>query len=274
VKKATVRNFALGVLLLAAAVVGGARYINHASRGHPSAYLPSDPGLRVDWLYFYPSRVGGGARAILFLLGNDVAFWEPHQDLAWRLSGEGYTVVGIDVRQLLETLPSDEPQRDSAFGSAMPALISRVRHELRADTMPLILGGHSFGAELSFWIAWHHPPPRLIGLLSLNSRGSGHLFITPNDWLNKEASGAWSFSTVEAAAKIDPHVRIALVRGANDPFRGHDPEFVAAGGARLQRFEIPLAGHGLKTMLVAGPFISRAMHFLTDSIAPPDAGPR
>ena len=206
-------------------------------------------------------------RAVVVLLGNDVAFWEPHQDLAWRLSGEGYTVIGVDVRKFLATLPSQEPQRDSAFGTGMAVLISKARHEVHADTLPLVLGGHSFGAELAFWMAWHHPPDRLIGILSLNSRATGHLFITPGDWLNEEASGAWSFSTIDAVKNIDPKVRIALVRGANDPFRGHDPAFVAVGGTRMKRFEIPLAGHGLKTMIVAGAYISRAMRFLSDGTA-------
>lgn len=265
--RVTIRNFVIGVLVLTAAVFGGAHYVNHASHGHPSVYTPSDSTLRASWLYFYPNQVGSETRAILFLLSNDVAFREGHQDLAWRLAGEGYTVVGIDVRRFLGTLPSPEPQRDSAFGAAITSLIARARHELHADSLPVILGGHSFGAELAFWTAWHDPPRRLIGVLSLNSRSTGHLFITAADYLNHEASGEWSFSAIEAAAKIDPKVRIALVRGANDPFRGHDPAFMSAGGARLRRFEIPLTGHGLNTMLVAGPYISRAMRFLSDSVA-------
>ena len=244
---------------------GLVRYAHRPSKGHPSALVPSDTALRRDWMYFYPTHAPGVANGIIVLFGNDVAFWEPHQDLAWRLADDGYSVIGIDVRKFLATLPEAEPQRDSAFGVAMPALIARARHELSGDSLPLIVGGHSFGAELAIWLAAHAPPPRLQGVLALNTRGSGHLFITARDWLNEEASGAWSFSTVDLVHRIDPRVRIALVRSENDPFKQHDPDFVAAGGPRLRRFVIPLAAHTLKTMLVAAPLISRAVRFLGDT---------
>jgi pimeloyl-ACP methyl ester carboxylesterase len=244
----------------------GVWYVTRKAEGHPSALVPRDASLRKDWLYFYPSRASGVPAAFVVLFGNDIAFWEPHQNLAWRLSGDGFPVVGIDARQFLATLPSTEPQRDSAFAAAMPPLIARARHELGADSLPLIVGGHSFGAELAFWIAWHVPPPRLIGVLALNTRSTGHLFITASDLLNHEASGAWSFSTVEAVKHIDPAVRIAIVRGEHDPFRGHDPAFLAAGGARVDRIVIPYAGHALKTMILAGPLIMRAARFLTDGV--------
>jgi hypothetical protein len=83
--------------------------------------------------------------------------------------------------------------------------------------------------------------------------------------LNKEASGPWSFSTIDAVRDLDPRLRIALVRSAKDPFRVHDSAFVAAGGDRIRRFEIPMASHSLTSMLVAGPLISRALRFVTDT---------
>lgn len=249
-------------MLVAACVFG---YSRIPSKGHPANFTPADSTLRESWLYYYASRSPGTPRAFMFFLGNDIAFWGPHQDLAWRLSGEGLDVVGLDVRQFLETLPSQEPQRDSAFGAAIGPLIARTRHAMSADSLPLILAGHSFGAEVAFWTAEHHPPQRLIGVLSLNTRATGHLFITPADWLTSEPSGAWSFSVVESARHIDPRVRIALVRGHADPYGGHDSAFVADGGARLHYYRIPLAGHSLKSLIVAGPYISRAVNFLTDN---------
>ncbi len=248
-------------------VAYGVSYARASARGHPSSYVAVDPSLRSDWLYFYPARSNDRPRAMIVLFGNDVAFWAPHQELAWRLSGEGYSVVGVDIRKFLQTLPEAEPQRDSAFPSAMSTLIQRARHELHADALPVVLGGHSFGAELAFWVAVHAAPSRLAGVLALNSRSTGHLFITRDDYLNHEASGPWSFSTVDAVRALPPAVRVALVRGSKDPFRRHDPEFEAAGGARLERYEVPLAGHSMRTMLIAGPVISRAVRFLTDSVS-------
>jgi pimeloyl-ACP methyl ester carboxylesterase len=259
------RSFAMGLAALIAVAYGVVRYAHRPSKGHASALVPADTALKKDWLYFYPSHADHAATGVIVLFGNDVAFWEPHQDLAWRLADDGYDVVGVDVRKFLATLPSAEPQRDSAFGAAMPQVIARARREMHDENRPLIIGGHSFGAELAIWIAAHQPPPRLAGLLLLNTRGSGHLFITPRDWLNEEASGAWSFSAVDAVRQIDPRVRIALVRSEHDPFKKHDPDFERAGGVRLRRFVIPLAAHTLKTMLVAAPLISRAVRFLSDT---------
>jgi pimeloyl-ACP methyl ester carboxylesterase len=264
--KPFVRRTVVGVAALLVVIGAGLWYVTRKAEGHPSALVPRDTSLRTAWLYFYPSRASGAPKAFVVLFGNDIAFWEPHQNLAWRLSGDGYPVVGIDARALLATLPSSEPQRDSAFGAALPGLIARARHELGADSLPIIVGGHSFGAELAFWIAWHVPPPRLIGVLALNTRSTGHLFITAGDLLNHEANDAWSFSTIDAVKHIDPAVRIAIVRGEHDPFRQHDPEFIAAGGARVDRIVVPYAGHALKTMILAGPLIMRAVRFLTDGV--------
>jgi pimeloyl-ACP methyl ester carboxylesterase len=263
--KVRIRGVALTLAALVGVVALAVRWAHAPVKGYPSQIVPADTALRQSWLYFYPSHRPGRPAAVVALFGNDVAFWEPHQAMAWRLADDGYSVIGIDLRKFLATLPGNEPQRDSAFGVAMPAIIARARHELGGDDLPLILGGHSFGAEIAIWLAANKPPEHLIGVLALNTRGSGHLFITTSDWLNHEPSGPWSFSTIDAVRRIEPRVRIALVRGSKDPFRDHDPAFLAAGGARIRRFEVPMAGHSLKTLLIAGPIISRAVRFLTDS---------
>lgn len=263
--KRRTRNVGLALAALVVVTACAIWYARRPSKGHPSALVPADTSLRHEWLYFYPSHSAKPAHGIVVLFGNDVSFWEPHQDLAWRLADDGFSVVGIDLRRFLNTLPSDEPQRDSAFAAAMPVLIAKARHALDGDSLNLIVGGHSFGAELAFWVAARRPPPRLVGVLALNSRSTGHLFISSRDWLNEEASGPWSFSIPDLIRDTDPHVRIALVRGEKDRFRIHDPDLVAAGGSRLRRFVIPFAAHSLTTMLVAAPIISRAVRFLADT---------
>jgi hypothetical protein len=265
--KRRTRSLAIALGTLIALIASAVWYARRPSKGHPSAMVPADTTLRRDWLYFYPQHTAGTARGVVILFGNDVAFWEPHQDLAWRLADDGYAVAGIDLRRFLNTLPPEEPQRDSAFGAAMPVLIANARHALGADSLPLVVGGHSFGAELAFWVAAKRPPPHLEGVLALNTRASGHLFITPGDWLNEEASGKWSFSIADLMRETDSHVRIALVRGEKDRFRIHDDSLMAAGGPRLRRFVIPFAAHSLTTMLVAAPIVSRAVRFLTDTTA-------
>ena len=228
------------------------------ARGHVTDYQPRDTGLRAQPLYWYPARVSGQPKAFVVFFGNDVAFWGPHQNLSWSLSGDGFAVVGVDLRKWLDELPRSEPQRDSAFAVAMPQLIDRVRREMHGENLPLILAGHSFGAELAFWIAQHTPPPRLAGILALNPRSTGHLYIEAGDLLNHEASGPWTFSTVDAVRHISPSVRIAIVRGERDPFAKHDPEFVSAGGDRLKLYPIKWASHSLQKLIIAGPIVEHA----------------
>jgi pimeloyl-ACP methyl ester carboxylesterase len=225
-------------------------------------YVPRDVSLRGEPLLFYPAR--GHARAFIVFLGNDVGFWKPHEELAWRLAENGYDVVGLDVKKYLARLPEAEPERDSSFAASIGPLISRARAELGADSMPVVVGGHSFGAEVAFWIALHRPPPKLVGVLAMSPRSTGHLVVTPFDLLNHEASGPYSFSTINAATDIASGVRIALVRGASDPFRRHDADFIAAGGPRLRYYQIPFANHSLRKLLIAGPIIEHAVEFLVE----------
>ena len=246
----------LAALGLAAALAG-------CQQGHKVNYTPVDPSLRDQPLYFYPDADRHATpRAFILFLGNDVGFWEPHQDLSWRLSHDGYTVVGVDIKRYLAELPSGEPQRDSAFAADIGSFIARVRHEMHADSLPFIIGGHSFGAEVAFWIALHEPPPGLRGVLAMSPRASGHLFVTPEDLLNYEASGVGAWSTIAAAHDIAPDVRIAIIRGSHDKFRKHDAAFAAAGGKRLKVYDVPLASHSLKRLIIAGPIIARALDFL------------
>jgi pimeloyl-ACP methyl ester carboxylesterase len=232
--------------------------------GPPPTYVPRDATLRRSSLLFYlPPRSEGPPRALIIFLGNDVGFWQPHQELAARLASAGFAVVGLDIREYLSKLPDGEPRRDRAFGDSIVPLIAAIQHEV-GDSLPVILGGHSFGAEVAFWIARNREPAHLRGVLAMSPRSSGHLFVTPADLANEEAHGVGAWSTIAAAHEIDPSVRIAIIRGAHDPFAAHDSAFVAAGGVRLHRFPVPLAGHSLKKLLIAGPIIVHAVGFLLE----------
>ena len=243
-------------------VVGGLS--SGCRAGPPPTYSPRDPLLRRSSLLFYiPARSTTPPRALLLFLGNDVGFWEPHQELASRLAGAGYAVVGLDIRDYLSHLPSGEPQRDQAFADSIVPLIAAIRHEV-GDSLPFLLGGHSFGAEVAFWIAQRHEPAGLRGILAMSPRSSGHLFVTPMDLANEEAHGEGAWSTIDAARAIDPRVRIAIVRGSKDQFAVHDSAFAAAGGARLHRYLVPFAAHSLKKLLIAGPIVEHAVAWLVD----------
>ena len=257
-----------GVVALGFANGWGLGLIHRSARATP--YAVRDSTLRRPYLYFYPARIDSTERpqALIVFLGNDVGFWEPHQQLAERLAAARYTVVGVDIVAYLATLPETHPGRETAFASETPALIARIRTEMHADSLPIMLGGHSFGAELAFWLAANAAPPRLAGVLAMSPRGSGHFVVTPADLANEEPAGIGAFSTISSVGRIAPGVRVAVIRGSKDQFARHDADFETAGGARLSVYRVPLAAHSLKKLLIAGPIVERAMSWL---LAAPNA---
>jgi hypothetical protein len=226
-----------------------------------SAYIPRDPDLLRQPLYFYPGH--GSARrpvAGVFFLGNDLGFWEPHQKLAERLAAKGYAVVGFDVKNFLDRLPDSSLLRDSVLVHDLPALIKRSMHELRADSVPLIIAGHSFGADIALWAEANAPMPGVVGVLALGPTTRDHPTVTLNDKMNiGEPTEAGSFSVADQIRNTPSGVRIALLRGAGDKQRKSDSEFISAGGARLSYTVIPFASHSLKSLIIAGPMIERAL---------------
>lgn len=252
--------------LVASAALAACLALAACRSGPPPTYVPRDPLLRRSSLLFYiPSRETT-PRALLLFLGNDVGFWEPHQELAARLAGAGYAVVGLDIREYLSHLPAGEPQRDRAVADSMVPLIAAIRREV-GNSLPFVIGGHSFGAEVALWIARNHEPPGLVGVLAMSPRSSGHLFVTPMDLANEEAHGEGAWSTIDAVREIDPRVRIAIVRGSKDKFARHDPAFMRAGDGRIRRYVVPFASHSLKKLLIAGPIVERAMSYLVNGQA-------
>jgi pimeloyl-ACP methyl ester carboxylesterase len=232
-----------------------------------SAYVPRDPDLLRQPLYFYPSK---GAvinrKAGVFFLGNDLGFWEPHQKLAERLAASGYAVVGFDVKKFLDTLPDSSLLRDSVLAREMPALIARSMHELGADSLPIIIGGHSFGADLALWTLANTRLPGVIGVLVLSPTRRDHPTVSLSDEMNLgDPTEPGSFSVVDQVRNTPKNVHIALLRGASDKERKSDLDFIAAGGSRLSYAVIPFASHSLKSLVIAGPMIERALNRLVAS---------
>lgn len=77
-----------------------------------------------------------------------------------------------------------------------------------------------------------------------------------------EPREAGSFSVPDQLTALPPAVRVAIVRGQRDEYRYADSALVAAGGARVERFAVPFAGHSLKKLLFAGPAVDHAMDYL------------
>jgi pimeloyl-ACP methyl ester carboxylesterase len=242
----------VGALLLAA--------IGACFRPASAPYTPHDPTLKAFPLFFYPADSSRPAKAFVFFVGNDIGFWGAHQDLAKRLAGDGYNVVGFDVKEFFGRLPDDAAQRATLFGDSVALMISLARRELHSDSLPVVLGGHSLGAEIASWIAVHAPPPQLAAVLLISSRARGHLRATLSDIANRSAPDEpGSYSVSENIAALPATVRVAIVRGTDDRFRAADPELLKAGGARIEKWWVPWGGHSMSNILLAGPFVERAV---------------
>jgi pimeloyl-ACP methyl ester carboxylesterase len=226
-----------------------------------SAYIPRDQGLQQQPLYFYP-EIGnlGHPKAGVFFLGNDLGFWGPHQKLAQQLSEHGYAVVGFDVKKYLDRLPDSAMFRDSVLIHDLPALMKRSLHELGADSGPIVIAGHSFGADIALWTEAHSPLPGVVGVLALGPTKRDHPSVTIRDQINAgEPTEPGSFAVDDQIRNTPSGVRIALLRGASDKERKSDQDFIDAGGSRMSYTVIPLASHSLKSLIIAGPMIEHAL---------------
>lgn len=229
-------------------------------RAH-SPYVIRDRSLVSLPLYFYPSDdTTRPPRAVVFFFGNDIGFWQAHQRLAERLSARGYAVIGFDVKEYLGRLPTSLPVRDSIFARAISSIVARSVHELGGDSVPLILAGHSFGADIALWTEANVRLPRVIGVMALAPTLRSHLEVTVLDLSNiTEPHGPGSFSAADEIGMLPRGVRVALLRGSGDTRRAGDSSLVRAGGTRLDYRVIPFAGHSLKALTIAGPMIANAL---------------
>ena len=127
----------------------------------------------------------------------------------------GWTALGRDPENDIRRRGAI---RDSAFITAIEPTIDRSRYELRADSTPLIIAGHSLGAEIATWTAAHTCQPRV----------------------------------ADAIGEVPGDEHIALIRGTKDKLTSADAALMAAGGDRIERFSVILAGHSLQGLSMAG----------------------
>jgi pimeloyl-ACP methyl ester carboxylesterase len=226
-----------------------------------------DPLLQTQPVFLYPAAdTTRLPRAVVFFFGNDIGFWQPHRELARSLAAAQFSVIGFDMRLLLHSLPDRPRDRDTAFASRIERIIERARHELGGDSVPLIIAGHSLGAEVAIWTAAHVCPPGVKGVLAMAPGSRSHLRVSVSDIMNgPEPTGPESFSVADAIASVPRDERIAIVRGTRDEYTRADSALLAAGGARASRFFVPFAGHSLKRLATAGFETRRALDWLLET---------
>ena len=226
-------------------------------------HVVRDPSLRAHGVVIYTPR--GAPRALVIFFGNDVGFWRPHYALAADLASRGYAVAGVDIRPLLAALPEGHPLRDSSCAAVISDLAARVRGELGLESVPVVIGGHSLGAELAVWTAAHAGVPGVVGVLALAPGSRSHLRVTASDILmSAEPQGPDSYGVAEAiAAASVSRVRVAIVRGSNDKSGSADAGLLSAGPS-VRKFGVPFAGHSLRDITVARYVVRDAMDWLLD----------
>jgi pimeloyl-ACP methyl ester carboxylesterase len=163
-------------------------------------------------------------------------------------------VVGVDVKKFLDGFPDSALLRDGVLVQAIPRLIKRSLHELGADSAPVIIAGHSFGADIALWTEANARLPGVVGVGVLGPTKRDHPTVTLRDKMNA-GDRAGSFAVDEQIRNTPGNVRIALLRGASDKERTSDAAFIAAGGNRMTYTVIPFASHSLRSLIIAGPMI-------------------
>ena len=240
----------------AAALLTGRHVYEGASAGAPPNYAARDAVLRMAPLRFYRAE---HPRALVWFFGNDIGFWGAQQRLARSLSARGYDVVGMDIRAWFGRRPPESPAvRDASLRAALQTLQRRAARELGDTALPLVLAGHSLGAELALWQAATGRPPGLVGVVAVSPGARSHLRVTAMDLANKDPTEPGSFAVDSMVREVPAAVRVALVRGAGDRLRTADTRLEAARPG-LHRVVIPFAGHSMRRLLIAGPMIEHAV---------------
>src|SRR4051795_5153166 len=200
------------------------------AHGDRPTHIARDGWLRAQPLFLYSAAdTTRPPRAIVFFFGNDVGFWQPHRDLAGSLARSQFAVAGFDMRALLHSLPSRLPARDSAFAQTIRPLIARARHELGGDSVPLIIAGHSLGAEVAIWTAAYAKPTGTTAVLAMSPGSRSHLRVSLSDIMNgPEPTGPDSYAVADAVAAIPCDERVAIVRGTRDRYVKADSALIAA----------------------------------------------
>ncbi|MHB1312758.1 MAG: serine aminopeptidase domain-containing protein [Gemmatimonadaceae bacterium] len=242
-------------------VLVGVSHVVDANAGAPANYQPRDAVLRRAPLRFYRSQ---HPRALVWFFGNDIGFWGPQQRLAAQLADGGYDVVGMDLRAWLAQRPHEPAAaREAAFRSGMADLQSRAARELGDTLLPVVLAGHSVGAEVALWQGAMAPPHGLAGVVAISPGTRGHLRVTTSDLAFGEPTEPGSFAVAQMVHEVPAGVRVAIVRGSSDRLRGADSLLVPARPG-LHRVIVPLAGHSMRRLLIAGPLIAGAIDWTID----------
>ncbi len=257
--------------MFVSALAVGACVLLSGCEGMVAAEQAHDPVLQRAEVAIYPARnVRRDPDAVVFFLGNDVGFWGPHRELAAALRYRRIAVAGLDITSILAALPEVDSLRGKAWLDQVLPLIDRSRRELGAGRAPVIIAGHSLGAEIALWTAAYGRPAGVVGVLLLSPGSRSHLRVTLSDrTMSSEPEGPGSFSVADAMHALPANEFVSIVRGSRDKYAVADSALRIAGGDRVRLFGVPFSGHSLLFLTLSLPVVSRAIDWIVEHPQPP-----
>ena len=280
------------LLVIGLSIVGIFNYQMLGSTA-PSTYAAQNSLLRdKSILLFTPDSGYGPSRAIIVFFGNASGFSAAHRQLAAGLAGDGYVVVGVDVRVLLANLSGDSRTREEVAALRVDSLIGSSHQEFdswptknsrnvsdassHAPRKPMLLMGHALGAEFALWTAAHVSDESLKGVVAIAPTSHSALSVTqPANILvgNSDSTAAFSVAdVVRAAVNLHPQMRVAFLRGSNDLSPAADTALLRAGGSHMRRFGVPMAGRSMRRIAFPSLIVRRSINWILgvpiDSIVP------
>ncbi len=186
-----------------------------------SAYESLDFGVRGKTLTLAVYRPGGAAKGTVFMGSGDVGWVGLAADMAEFLSGQGYTVIGINVRQYLAaftagrvTLTTKEPPED--YGQLASFLRQR-----KLLTPPVIVAGVSEGAALAVLAASSEQNHGWInGVLTMGLPPTAELGWRWSDftsWISKKDPDEPMFAPKDFLPRVAP-IPICLIHSTKDEY--------------------------------------------------------
>jgi len=212
----------------------------------PAAAAPSRVAVATsrgdqDLIVYRPEVVAGSGRPahLPILLISGEGGWASFVDgVARALSAGGSWVGGIDIKPYFANAQDDRPGLAEDVRRFAAAL---ARAAGLADEAPLLLGGYSFGADLSPWVAgaggWEG---RVRGLLMIGPDAVGSLQYRFTEMLGLRYS-SHTFS-VAGALRDTSGVPVLFIHGDSDSGSAA-PDLLAAASEPKRMLVVGGAGH-------------------------------
>lgn len=216
------------VLLLAAAAYAAFTLAREWGYLTPRASVGSLPLVEV------PARQGTHGDLLIVLLSADGGWARLDQELAARLSAEGYPVVGWNSLRYYST-----PRTPAVAADDLTAVMHAYRRKWHRPRVLLV--GYSFGADVLPIVAAQLPRDdraRVAGVVLLGFWADAEFQFKPAEWVGRE-TGVREYATLPDARRL-ADVPVLCIGG------DHDRRSVCSriGTPNVRALTVP-AGHGL-----------------------------